>query len=181
MDTATTGGRPDRFELPDPSSHPVPYERQIREWISLNCDLINRGPRGASLCVTPGETRRRRMAPVPPTRVEEELRSAPHQLRRRVRNRGEPCDIDSERRSTFQVDVIGPSVANSQSPALVPVMGQPGQKSPGIRRGYPTYHSFIESRNSCARSSALAGRGESLVTRCCGRVPSTRAGMSASV
>ena len=35
------------------------------------------------------------------------------------------------------------------------------------------YHSVIESKNNCFKSSALAGRGDSFVTRCWGRVPST--------
>jgi hypothetical protein len=43
------------------------------------------------------------------------------------------------------------------------------------------YHTLIESLNNNARSSANAGLGESLVTRCCGKVPSTKAGISASV
>jgi hypothetical protein len=36
-----------------------------------------------------------------------------------------------------------------------------------------SYHSVIESRNSCLRSSACAARGDNLVTRCCGNVPVT--------
>ena len=43
------------------------------------------------------------------------------------------------------------------------------------------YQMFIDSRNSVVSAASSAGRGESLVTRCCGRVPATRAGMSASV
>ena len=43
------------------------------------------------------------------------------------------------------------------------------------------HHSFIESRKSCRRSSGLAGRGESLVTRCCGSVPATSMSTSAEV
>ncbi len=35
------------------------------------------------------------------------------------------------------------------------------------------YHSSIESRNSCFKSSAPAGRGDILVTRCWGRVAAT--------
>ena len=36
-----------------------------------------------------------------------------------------------------------------------------------------SYHSVIESKNSCFRSSACAARGDNLVTRCCGNVPAT--------
>ena len=38
----------------------------------------------------------------------------------------------------------------------------------------------IAARNSSRRSSAVAGRGESLVTRCCGSVPATRASTSSA-
>src|SRR5262249_53432103 len=40
------------------------------------------------------------------------------------------------------------------------------------------YHATIDSSNSFAKSSAVAARGESFVTRCCGSVPSTSVGMS---
>jgi hypothetical protein len=40
------------------------------------------------------------------------------------------------------------------------------------------HHATIESSNSLAKSSGPAGRGDSFVTRCCGSVPSTSAGMS---
>src|SRR5699024_6668031 len=40
------------------------------------------------------------------------------------------------------------------------------------------HQAIMASSNSLARSSSLAGRGESLVTLCWGRVPATRAGMS---
>ena len=43
------------------------------------------------------------------------------------------------------------------------------------------HHATIASSNSALSSSAPAGRGESFVTRCCGSVPSTSAGMSADV
>ena len=42
------------------------------------------------------------------------------------------------------------------------------------------HQATIASANSLARSSGPAGRGASFVTRCCGSVPSTRAGMSAA-
>ena len=40
------------------------------------------------------------------------------------------------------------------------------------------HHAVMASSNSRARSSGPAGRGDSFVTRCCGSVPSTSAGMS---
>src|SRR5262245_8786261 len=45
----------------------------------------------------------------------------------------------------------------------------------GDERGY---HATIESSKSRASSSGPAARGDSFVTRCCGSVPSTSAGMS---
>ena len=51
-----------------------------------------------------------------------------------------------------------------------------------VRSGFSSrsdpYQATSESSNSLLRSSGLAGRGDSLVTRCCGSVPSTSAGMS---
>src|SRR4029453_3446208 len=41
------------------------------------------------------------------------------------------------------------------------------------------YHATIAPSNNAASSSGPAGRGDSFVTRCCGRGPSTSAGMSA--
>jgi hypothetical protein len=46
------------------------------------------------------------------------------------------------------------------------------------RRDSANYHATMEASNSSASSSRPAGRGDSFVTRCCGRVPSTRLGMS---
>jgi len=43
------------------------------------------------------------------------------------------------------------------------------------------YQSCIESLNSSVSSDAPVGRGASLVTRCCGKVPSTSEGMSSTV
>ena len=45
----------------------------------------------------------------------------------------------------------------------------------------PRHHVTIACSNRRARSSSPAGRGESLVTRCCGSVPATSAGISAVV
>ncbi len=44
----------------------------------------------------------------------------------------------------------------------------------------PIHHATIASLNRRVKSSAVAGRGESLVTRCWGSVPLTSAGMSLS-
>jgi hypothetical protein len=59
------------------------------------------------------------------------------------------------------------------------VLPSTGHRAPEKRFGQlPGYQQVMESRNSCSSSASSKGRGESLVTRCCGIVPATRLGTS---
>jgi hypothetical protein len=60
-------------------------------------------------------------------------------------------------------------------------VGRQGGRTSPTARPAARYQATIARSNRPAKSSGLAGRGESFVTRCCGTVPSTSAGMSAVV
>ena len=58
--------------------------------------------------------------------------------------------------------------------------GGPERLARYLGKPIPAYQRAIESRKRRLRSSSLAGRGESLVTRCCGSVPAARRPASSS-
>ena len=56
-----------------------------------------------------------------------------------------------------------------------------GGRSAGMYQSSEAFQPDNDSSNSRVRSESLAGPGDSFVTRACGRVPWTSAGMSAMV
>src|SRR5271155_5662967 len=74
---------------------------------------------------------------------------------------------------------LSPETNDRNRTARAPERGQFGCDRSFQERGKFVYHMTIEFLKIPASCSASAGRGESLVTRCCGNVPSTSAGMSA--
>jgi hypothetical protein len=99
-----------------------------------------------------GSVTRRQTLPGPPLQ------------RKSIRQNGPPYRTSELPRRRFRAD-YGPLGLNSRSPTIT-------------RNNIAPHQIFIDSSNKRARSSRLAGRGESLVTLCCGSVPSTSAGIS---
>jgi len=89
-----------------------------------------------------------------------------------VDERAAPCKSSGPWRNSPRRD--GP--ASRVESSLLP------RSSSGLRcSSFQTYHPTNASSNMLANSFSPAGRGDSLVTRCCGRVPSTKAGISSRV
>jgi hypothetical protein len=88
-----------------------------------------------------------------------------------------PRAAQSGRRSTMLRVTTCPRAATTS--AALRMRASSRISSPASRRGLTVdapaavYQSVMDSRKSRRRSSALAGRGDSLVTVCCGRVPAT--------